>query len=320
MIHPGRTKHMNPQIKVLLVDDEKRFCETFSKLLTKKGFNAGFALTAERALEILRQDSQDVVVLDIQMTGMDGHGALNEIKKIDPDLPVIMLTGHGSRYSAMRALVKEAFDYLSKPCDIEILAARIQDAHRARHHGIKIDSRKALNIMIRIEDLTTVTTDITLGMAIQKISGSPGPLEKPISKPKRIGKSLNPALVFDDRNILTGLVTQMDVIRAVRPEYVGAAGSSFEESAQFSSIFWGGFFSDRVRAISKKKVWEIMSELPGVISENANLLEVAHLMQKEPGRLLMVKDISRVIGIIRDQDIFEEIASVMADKFQGEFK
>jgi predicted transcriptional regulator len=43
-------------------------------------------------------------------------------------------------------------------------------------------------------------------------------------------------------------------------------------------------------------------------------------MQKEPGRLLMVKDISRVIGIIRDQDIFEEIASVMADKFQGEFK
>jgi predicted transcriptional regulator len=63
-----------------------------------------------------------------------------------------------------------------------------------------------------------------------------------------------------------------------------------------------------------------MSELPGVISENANLLEVAHLMQKEHGRLLLVKDISRVIGIIRDQDIFGEITEVMTDKFKGEVK
>jgi CheY-like chemotaxis protein len=308
---------MDRPIKVLLVDDEKRFCETTSKLLTKKGFNPIFALTAEQALQILRQDPQDVVVLDIQMTGMDGHGALTEIKKTDPDLPVIMLTGHGSRYSAMRALVKEAFDYLSKPCDIDVLAARIQDAHRARHHGLKIDTKKALDIMIRIEQLMTIPGNITLRQAMEKISGPGGERE---FRPKGIGKSLDPALVFDDRNMLTGVLTRMDVVRAVRPEYVGAAGSSFEDSARFSTIFWGGFFSDRIRAVAEKKVWEIMSELPGVISENANLLEVAHLMQKEPGRLLLVKDISRVIGIIRDQDIFGEITEVMTDKFKGEVK
>lgn len=298
----------NKKINVLLVDDEERFCETFSKLLTQKGFNTSSATNAEKALHVLKKTPQDVIVLDIQMSGMDGHSALNQIKKIDPDLQVIMLTGHGTRYSAMRALVREAFDYLSKPCDVEVLASRIHDAHMARTNGFKIDDKKALNIMIHVDDLMTVTTDITIKDAMEKILGS---IEKPFLWPGPTGKSLNLALVFNEKNVLAGILTRMDIIRAVRPEYVEVGGQSFEESAKFSSIFWSGFFSDRVKAIAGKKAWEILSELPPVISENANLLEVAHLMQKESKRLLLVKDISRVIGIIRHHDIFWEIADVM---------
>lgn len=299
---------MKNRIKVLLVDDEERFCQTTSKLLIKKGFDTSIATTAEMALEILKDAPQDVIILDIQMTGMDGHRALNEIKKADPDIQVIMLTGHGTRYSAMRALVREAFDYLSKPCDIEVLATRIHDAHRAKYHGFKIDDKKALNIMIRMEDLSFVTADITIKQAVENIFG---PIDRPSLWPGPMGKSLNLALVHDERNVLTGMLTRMDIIRAVRPEYIEAGESFREDSAKFSSIFWSGFFSDRVKAVSKKKVRDIMSELPPIISENANLLEVAHFMWKEKKRLLLVKDISKVIGIIRDQDIFWEIADVM---------
>lgn len=282
---------MQNRIKVLLVDDEDRFCETTSKLLTKKGFDTAIANNAEKAIHILKDNKRDVIVLDIQMTGMDGHTALQEIKKTDPDIQVIILTGHGSRYSAMRAFVREAFDYLAKPCDVEILASRIQDAYLAKHRGFKCDDKKALNIMVPIHDLVAVPADMTLKEAMV------------------INEEF--LAVFDERKILTGILTRMDILRSVRPEYISEDGSFNKESSRFSSMFWSGFFSDRVKAISQKKVWEILTERPPTISENANLLEVAHMMAGTWGGVLLVKDISKVIGIIRDEDIYSEISSLM---------
>jgi CheY-like chemotaxis protein len=282
---------MQNRIKVLLVDDEDRFCETTSKLLTKKGFDTAIANTAEKAILILKDKKKDVIVLDIQMTGMDGHTALHEIKKTDPDIQVIILTGHGSRYSAMRALVREAFDYLAKPCDVDILASRIRDAYLAKHRVHKFDDKKALNIMIPINALKSISIDMSLKEAMAMD-------EKLLA-------------IIDGRKMLAGILTRMDIIRAIRPEYISESGAFNEESSRFSSIFWSGFFSDRVNAISQKKVWEILPESWPTISENANLLEVAHMMTGATGGILLVKDISKVIGIIRDQDIYSEISSLM---------
>jgi len=282
---------MQNRIKVLLVDDEDRFCETTSKLLNKKGFDTTIANNAEKAIHSLKDNKRDVIVLDIQMTGMDGHTALHEIKKTDPDIQVIILTGHGSRYSAMRALVREAFDYLAKPCDIEILASRIQDAYLAKNRGFKFDDKKALNIMIPIHDLKSISADMSVKEAMSCCDGF--------------------LAVIDERKILIGILTRKDIIRSVRPEYISEDGSFSEESSRFSSMFWSGFFSDRVTAVSHKKVWEILSERPPTISENANLLEVAHLMATNSVGVLLVKDISKVIGIIRDKDIYSEISSLM---------
>lgn len=282
---------MQNRIKVLLVDDEDRFCETTSKLLIKKGFDTTIANNAEKAIHILKDSKRDVIILDIQMAGMDGHTALQEIKKTDPDIQVIILTGYGSRYSAMRALVREAFDYLAKPCDVEILASRIQDAYLAKHRGFKFDDKKALNIMTPIHDLKSISTDTTLKDAMKLNEGV--------------------IAVFDERRILTNILTRMDIIRSVRPEYISEDGSFNENSSRFSSMFWAGYFSDRVQALSQKKVWEIFSERPPTISENANLLEVAHVMAGTSRGILMVKDISKVVGVIRDKDIYSEIVSLI---------
>jgi DNA-binding NtrC family response regulator len=94
---------MSKQIKVLMVDDEKRFRDTTRKILMKKGFDTILAGSGEQALEKIEQEP-DVVILDIKMPGIDGHEALAEIKKRKPDLPVIMLTGHGDMPSAREAL------------------------------------------------------------------------------------------------------------------------------------------------------------------------------------------------------------------------
>ncbi|MDA8135164.1 MAG: response regulator [Desulfobacteraceae bacterium] len=282
---------MQHQIKVLLVDDEDRFCETTSKLLIKKGFDTAIANNAEKAIHLLKDNKRDVIVLDIQMTGMDGHTALHEIKKSDPDIQVIILTGHGSRYSAMRALVREAFDYLAKPCDVDILASRIHDAYLAKHRGFKFDDKKALNLMIPLHELKSIPADMGLKEAMAMGEGF--------------------LAVMDERKMLAGILTRMDIIRSVRPEYISGEGTFNEQSSRFSSMFWSGFFSDRVKAVSQKKVWEILSDPQPTISENANLLEVAHMISGTTGGVLLVKDISKVIGIIRDEDIYSEIESLM---------
>jgi CheY-like chemotaxis protein len=299
---------MANRIKVLLVDDEDRFCKTTSKLLIQKGFNTTIAKSAEKALGSLKENPPDVILLDINMPGMDGHRALYKIKETYPKIQVIMLTGEGTRYSATRALVKDAFDYLAKPCDVEILASRIHDAYMTKNNGLKTDAKKASDIMTHMDELMTVPADITLGPAMEKM---PDIFGKEYLLPRDRKKHPGVLLVLDERGVLAGILTRRDVIRAIRPEYISAAGLSEQESFRFSSIFWSGFFSDRVKEIAKKKVCEIMSELPPVINDYANLLEVAHLMWKESKQWLLVKNISRVVGIINDQDLFFEITEAM---------
>ncbi|MEA1947088.1 MAG: response regulator, partial [Thermodesulfobacteriota bacterium] len=105
---------MKEKIKLLMVDDEEQFRATTKKILDKKGFDTIVAESGEEAIDKIKENP-DVVILDIRMPGIDGHEALRQIKKLKPDLPVIMLTGHGAMPSAKEALATGAFDYLSKP-------------------------------------------------------------------------------------------------------------------------------------------------------------------------------------------------------------
>ena len=79
----------------------------------------------------MRHNDFDVALLDLKMEGMDGIEVLKILKKMAPELPVIMLTGHGCRISAQDALANGAFDYLSKPYDFENLLLKIREAYRS---------------------------------------------------------------------------------------------------------------------------------------------------------------------------------------------
>ena len=95
---------MTQKIKVLMVDDEERFRITTAKILERKGFHTILAESGEEALEKIKE-KPDVVVLDIRMTGMDGEETLAKIKESNPEIPVIMLTGHGERPREVAPLV-----------------------------------------------------------------------------------------------------------------------------------------------------------------------------------------------------------------------
>jgi DNA-binding NtrC family response regulator len=114
---------------VLLVDDEVAFVETMTKRLSKRNLAILKAYNGEEALERLaEQRSVDIVILDLKMPGPDGIQTLREIKRNHPLVEVIVLTGHGSVETGIEAMRLGAFDYLSKPCNIDQLMVKIQEA------------------------------------------------------------------------------------------------------------------------------------------------------------------------------------------------
>ena len=123
---------MSEEIKVLVVDDEERFRTTLAKLLTAKGMTVSVAGGGEEALEILRATPHDSVLLDVKMPGMSGQQTLPEIKKIDPDIEVIILTGHASVDIAAEMIAHGGTDYLLKPYPMEELLDIIHIAYDRR--------------------------------------------------------------------------------------------------------------------------------------------------------------------------------------------
>ena len=120
----------NKRIRLLLVDDEKGFVDIISKRMSKRNIDVTKAYSGTDALQALRKADFDVVVLDLKMEDMDGIEILKLFKKIVPDLAVIMLTGHGSEEAARDGINFGAFDYLTKPCDLEELVAKIKEAYQ----------------------------------------------------------------------------------------------------------------------------------------------------------------------------------------------
>jgi len=116
------------QIRVLLVDDAKDFVEYMRRRLTARGMDISTAFNGQEALDIIKEQDFDVVVLDVLMPGMDGIETLQEIKKMKPELEVIMLTGHGTVESAAEGMKLGAVDYLLKPCDLDTLLNAINEA------------------------------------------------------------------------------------------------------------------------------------------------------------------------------------------------
>lgn len=141
-------------MKVLLVDDEAPFVEALSKRLDKRGLTVLTAFSGTEALEKLTQDTRiDVVVLDVKMPGMDGLEVLKLIKTAHPLVEVIMLTGHATVESAIEGMKKGALDYLMKPCEMDVLLAKLQEAKSKKaKQEEKIAEARALNIAYRRGD------------------------------------------------------------------------------------------------------------------------------------------------------------------------
>jgi DNA-binding NtrC family response regulator len=117
-------------IRMLLVDDEDDFRITLANRLKLRKIDITDAASGSEAIELVKQKPFDVAVIDVKMPGIDGIETLAEIKKIDPSIEVIMLTGHASIESGMESMKIGAYDYVMKPCDIDELLTKTADAYQ----------------------------------------------------------------------------------------------------------------------------------------------------------------------------------------------
>jgi len=131
---------------VLIVDDEEDFLETLMNRMKKRGVDATGCSSGEQAIELMKEQIFDVVILDIKMPGgMGGIETLREIKKIRPETEVLLLTGHGSVETSVEGLKEGAFDYLLKPVKLEVLLEKVAraldkkdtDEHRRQSEQIR---------------------------------------------------------------------------------------------------------------------------------------------------------------------------------------
>ncbi len=116
---------------VLIVDDEPAICWAFKECLSDEGFTVDVAGSAEQALEISDRRTPDVVVMDIRLPGMDGIAALQKLQTKMSSTPVIIMTAFGSLSTAVKAIDGGAFDYLTKPIDLEKAVAVVRQAVNA---------------------------------------------------------------------------------------------------------------------------------------------------------------------------------------------
>jgi two-component system response regulator HydG len=137
---------MTKKEKILVVDDEASHRTMLNAVLSSEGYEIFEADDGKTAIQAVEREFYDLILMDVRMTELDGIEALQEIKQISPAIPIIIMTAYGSVKTAVDALKSGAYDYLTKPLDIEelkILIHKALDHHRLKEENIVLKERLA---------------------------------------------------------------------------------------------------------------------------------------------------------------------------------
>ena len=117
---------------IMVVDDDQQIREMLRAALTGAGHDVVEAADGLKALEMLEENLPDLILVDMKMPGMDGLSVIEEVRNRDPQLPVIMLTGHGTTQTAVQAMKFGACDFIQKPFDIQRLRDAVSTSLQSR--------------------------------------------------------------------------------------------------------------------------------------------------------------------------------------------
>jgi len=144
---------MEDSVHVLIVDDDKAIANFLSKMLIKSednDYDVAITHTAEDGLHLIEESKFDIVILDVNLPGKSGIEFLKEIKEIDPDIEVIIMTGNAKIETAIEALREGAYDYLQKPFTQEQVITTLRNAYQKRR--LTMEKRELINNLSDVND------------------------------------------------------------------------------------------------------------------------------------------------------------------------
>lgn len=171
---------MSGQVNILFVDDEEAFRDLLVRRFCRKGFAVVGAGSGPEALERLEEEFFDLAVVDLKMPGMDGLELLQKFKEAQPETQVLILTGHGTIESAIQAMKLGAYDYLTKPCNLEELEILLQKA---------LEKRKLLGQNRGLQEA------LNRKLGSRRIIGNSEKIRRLLEMVKKVADSSSPVLI-----------------------------------------------------------------------------------------------------------------------------
>ena len=288
---------------ILLIDDEASIRRTLKEILEFEKYQVLEAPDGFSAIDIFKKSAIDIVLLDIKMPKMDGLEVLDFLHEINPEVPVIMISGHGTIDTAVEAVKKGAFDYISKPPDLNRLLITLRNAQE--RHSL-IAETKSLKRKISRAGLQDIIGDCPQIIAVKETIQQIAPSEARvlITGPNGSGKELVAKWIHEgsQRNNASLVEVNCAAIPSelIESELFGHEKGSFtsahkQKLGKFEQAHGGTLFLDEIGDMS--------------LSAQAKVLRV--LQENTLSRVGGEKDIKVDVRIIAatNKDLHEEIAS-----------
>lgn len=288
---------VNRNLKLLLVDDEEDFRRVTAQTLQRRGFSVTEAASGEEALAAVRGERPDIVVLDLKMPGLSGIETLQRMRQVEPELPVIILTGHGDFESAVAGIRLSIVDFLQKPVDVDELAGRIRSLLE-RGAAKPLDEPTIAELMVSPSGYPRLYIDEPVTKALSALRDA---FFKPVMEGGVPGQ-VRSVLVYDRNEELVGLIRFTDLLKLVLPPFL--------ETSEYTSYFTGMFLA-QCKMVSNRSLSEIVEEWV-TVDVRAPLMEAIHLMARHHLINLPVMREKRLVGILRERDIILQIARLVS--------
>jgi two-component system nitrogen regulation response regulator NtrX len=241
---------------ILIIDDEKAIRKTLSEILSFEGYKIEEASDGEEGLKVFKEKAYDVVLCDIKMPKLDGIEFLQKAGEINPDVPIIMISGHGNIETAVEAVKKGAYDYISKPPDLNRLLITIRNAmdKSSLVTETKVLKRKVSRVQEMIGDSTPMQK---IKETIEKVA--PTDARILITGENGVGKELVARWVHEKSNRATAPLVEVNCAaipsELIESELFGHEKGSFTSAikqriGKFEQANGGTLFLDEIGDMS----------------------------------------------------------------------
>ena len=284
---------------ILIIDDEKAIRKTLTEILSYEGYKIEEAGDGEEGLRRFREKTFDVVLCDIKMPKIDGIEFLDKVRELNPDVPVIMISGHGTIETAVEAVKKGAYDYIAKPPDLNRLLITIRNAMDKNNHvaETKVLKRK----VSKVEDMIGESHPIQkIRETIEKVAPTEARLL--ITGENGVGKELVAKWVHEKSNRASGPLVEVNCA-AIPSELIESELFGHEKGSFTSAV------KQRIGKFEQAHTGTLFLDEIGDMSLNAQAKVLRALQEGRITRVGGDKDINVDVRVIAatNKDLLKEV-------------